>query len=154
MRLYKIEILKHPETFPVEREDYTGDGYTVEYVTRHLVDHELREQWELSGISDERSYYNFFLPSENKLYRSRSSARDKVKIVERWGGKARILEAEVSEFIPVEEANLRRRKKRDDERVRKLEEQIHEIKSKYAHVVTLQKLNDMKARMGLDGEAT
>ena len=146
MRLYRIEILQQPETVrvPVEWEPHVLVGFT------RLADDELHAQW-VDEFGADKEYFN---PSENKLYRSRSSARDKVRAVERWGGKARILEAEVSEFIPVEEANLRRRKKRDDERVRKLEEQIHEIKSKYAHVVTLQKLNDMKARMGLDGEAT
>lgn len=153
MRLYKIEILEQPETFSVEREEYVGDGYTVEYVTQHLVDPVKRDHWEASGIASEQDYHHFFLPSETKLYRSRTSARDKVKAVERWGGKARILEAEVSEFIPVEEANLRRRKVRDDDRVRKLEEQIHEIKSKYANAVSLQKLEDAKRRMGLGRES-
>ncbi|HEY4534806.1 MAG TPA: hypothetical protein VIG71_02340 [Enteractinococcus sp.] len=148
MRLYKFEITQLPKTII---ESHPGDD--IYYHTVHLADPVLRKEWEGTGFSTKDSYYNFFLPSENKLYRSRSSARDKVKAVERWGGKARILEAEVSEFIPVEEANLRRRKERDDERVRKLEEQIKEIKSKYAHAVTLQKLNDMKARMGLDEEA-
>jgi|SRR5690625_2796130 len=129
MRLYKIEILERPKTYTVEREDYQGDGYTVEYVTHHLVDDRLREKWELSGISDERSYFNFFLPSENKIYRSRSSARDKVKAVERWGGQARILEAEVSEFIPVEEANQRRKNERNQARIRKLQDQINAIQA-------------------------
>jgi len=130
MRLYKIEILERPETYKVEREDYQGDGYTVEYVTYHLADLKLRTEWELSGIGDERNHFSFFLPSENKIYRSRSSARDKVKAVERWGGKARILEAKVSEFIPVEKANLRRKRERDQRRIEKLQQKIAEIESK------------------------
>ena len=128
MRLYRIEILQQPETVrvPVEWEPHVLVGFT------RLADDELHAQW-VDEFGTDKEYFN---PSESKLYRSRSSARDKVKAVERWGGKARILEAEVSEFIPVEEANLRRRKKRDQERIEKLEQQIHEIKSKQAHEAT------------------
>jgi hypothetical protein len=120
MRLYRIEILQQPETVrvPVVWEPHVLVGFT------RLADDELHAQW-VDEFGADKEYFN---PSENKLYRSRSSARDKVKIVERWGGKARILEAEVSEFIPVEEANKRRRIKCDLERIKKLEDKIMHIK--------------------------
>lgn len=120
MRLYKIEILQSPETVrvPVEWEPGVFVGFT------RLADDELHAQW-VDEFGADKEYFN---PSESKLYRSRSSARDKVKAVERWGGQARILEAEVSEFIPVEEANKRRRIKRDLERIKKLEDKIMHIK--------------------------
>jgi len=121
MRLYKIEILQSPETVhvPVEWEPGIFVGFT------RLADDELHAQW-VDEFGADKEYFN---PSESKLYRSRSSARDKVRAVERWGGKARILEAEVSEFIPVEEANLRRKRERDQARIEKLRQKIAEIES-------------------------
>lgn len=148
MRLYKIQVIKRPEAAWL---DFTGEDYLfpVSSDNRNLP-HEWQDHCE-HVFGEMRDFHP---PFTNRAYLSRSSAKSRLDLFKRWGGEAVLLEAEVSEFIPVEEANLRRRKKRDDERVRKLEEQIHEIKSKYAHAVTLQKLNDMKARMGLDGEAT
>ena len=121
MRLYRIEILQQPETVrvPVEWEPHVLVGFT------RLADDELHAQW-VDEFGADKEYFN---PSESKLYRSRSSARDKVKIVERWGGKARILEAEVSEFIPVEEANQRRKNERNQARIRKLQDQINAIQA-------------------------
>lgn len=120
MRLYRIEILQQPETVrvPVEWEPHVLVGFT------RLADDELHAQW-VDEFGADKEYFN---PSESKLYRSRSSARDKVKIVERWGGKARILEAEVSEFIPVEEANLRRKQQRAQQRIDKLRAEIDRIR--------------------------
>ena len=123
MRLYKFEITQFPKTII---ESHPGDD--IYYHTVHLADPVLRKEWEGTGFSTKDSYYNFYLPSENKLYRSRSSARDKVRAVERWGGKARILEAEVSEFIPVEEANLRRKQQRAQQRIDKLRAEIDRIR--------------------------
>ena len=121
MRLYKIEILQSPETVrvPVEWEPGVFVGFT------RLADDELHAQW-VDEFGADKEYFN---PSESKLYRSRSSARDKVKAVERWGGQARIMEAEVSEFIPVEEANQRRKNERNQARIRKLQDQINAIQA-------------------------
>lgn len=112
MRLYKIEITEKPELISEEHGD--DDVY---YSTLHLADPALREEWENSGITTKDSHFHFFLPSETRLYRSRSSARDKQKIVERWGGRAHILEAEVSEFIPSEDAKRKREISRLEERL-------------------------------------
>src|SRR5690625_1212406 len=121
MRLYKIEILQSPETVrvPVEWEPGVFVGFT------RLADDELHAQW-VDEFGADKEYFN---PSESKLYRSRSSARDKVKAVERWGGRARILEAEVSEFVPIEEANQRRKNERNQARIRKLQDQINAIQA-------------------------
>ena len=121
MRLYRIEILQQPETVrvPVEWEPHVLVGFT------RLADDELHAQW-VDEFGADKEYFN---PSENKLYRSRSSARDKVRAVERWGGKARILEAEVSEFVPIEEANQRRKNERNQARIRKLQDQINAIQA-------------------------
>lgn len=115
MRLYKIQITHYP---PMTVETHPEDD--VYFKTHHLADPALREAWEMSGITGKESHYHFFLPSETKLYRSRSSARDKQLIVERWGGKAQILEAEVSEFIPIADANRKREIARLEERLGEL----------------------------------
>jgi hypothetical protein len=124
MRLYKMEITEYPKlTTPASGNVRMPDGYVESYPKG------LEDEWVEFCEAEFNGFRSFFLPNENKLYRSRSSARDKVKIVERWGGKARILEAEVSEFIPVEEANLRRKRERDQRRIEKLRQKIAEIES-------------------------
>lgn len=114
MRLYTFEITHVPAEsqtyidFPngvsrkVQDSSWKPEGW-VEYLDEMA---DIGARWALIAIDEG---YKFFWPSEDVLYRSRSSARDKVKIVERWGGQARILEAEVSEFVPVEQANRRRK---------------------------------------------
>lgn len=133
MRLYKIMITKEPETVTENHIYVFRDEHNLPYeqVTpeQHLADPELRKKWEASGIPSKELFYRFFLPSEKKLYRSRSSAQDKVDIVRRWGGEAVLLEAEVSEFIPIEEANLRRKNERNQARIRKLQDQINAIQA-------------------------
>lgn len=133
MRLYTFEITHVPAEsqtyidFPngvsrkVQDSSWKPEGW-VEYLDEMA---DIGARWALIAIDEG---YRFFWPSEDVLYRSRSSARDKVKIVERWGGKARILEAQVSEFIPVEEANKRRKAERDQQRIERLKDKIHAIK--------------------------
>lgn len=109
MRLYKIQITE----VPTECDD-------LRYFIVHDNFVEKRREWKPEGWEDYvaeriaagtnwKPDQHFFWPSEDKFYRSRSTAREKQLIVERWGGKAIILEAEVSEFIPVAEANKRRK---------------------------------------------
>lgn len=134
MRLYRIEITHLPETVNEYRDgepyyDPWGEPVTPTLVTKHLADPVLRKQWEDENPDRADVNYDFFWPSETKLYRSRSSARDKVKIVERWGGEARILEAEVGEFIPIQEANQLRKQQRAQERIDKLRAEIDRIRN-------------------------
>jgi hypothetical protein len=113
MRLFKIEITNVPAWFGVGKPD-GWEKYVAEMI-------EEGRNWQ----PDER----FFWPSTDKFYRSRSSAAEKVAIVERWGGSARILEAEVSDFIPVAEANALRKRRRDNARIEKLRAKIREIEA-------------------------
>ncbi|MDU3273367.1 MAG: hypothetical protein E7D41_08305 [Cutibacterium sp.] len=48
------------------------------------------------------------MPSTSRVYRSRSSAQDRVDLVNRWGGNATLVEADV-EWVPSDEARRRRR---------------------------------------------
>lgn len=53
----------------------------------------------------------FFWPKTDGVWKSRSTAKRRVDMIERWGGKATVLEAE-AEFIPVAEANAKRAARR------------------------------------------
>lgn len=119
MRLYKIEITQRPELVtPRNTEDRRiPEGYVESYPAG------LEQEWVEHCEAMWGEFRSFFLPSETKVYRSRSSARDKQKIVERWGGRARILEAEVSEFIPSEDAKRKRE-------IARLEERLEDLKWK------------------------
>lgn len=77
------------------------------------------DRWAVNKV--DRNDYSFFWPSQDKIYRSRTSARDKQLIAQRWGAKAIILEAEVGEFVEVNEARNRRERERNIERARRLE---------------------------------
>lgn len=121
MRLYKIEITERPLVSLYERQWH--DGTEIGYI--RLSDDEMHAKW-VEAFGDDESFY---LPSETKLYRSRSSAQDKVRITERWGGKAVILEAEVSEFIPVAEANARRKIQAMNERANRLQSKVDLIRT-------------------------
>lgn len=61
----------------------------------------------------------FHFPSDRKIYRSRSSAQDRVNLINRWGGNAVLMECEPN-WIPVEQANKQRRNRARRTRVEKL----------------------------------
>lgn len=61
----------------------------------------------------------FFLPDENKVFRSRSSAKERVDIAERWGFDAVVLECE-PQWIEAGEAARRRKASRDRRRAEAL----------------------------------
>lgn len=132
MRLYKIEITN----IPAECDDIHLVSTGENYVTNHRNwkpkgwDEHVAECAERGELWAMNCTY-FFWPSTDKFYRSRSSAQEKVNIVERWGGSARILEAQVSEFVPVAEANRRRQEERDRVRAQKLRKKAAEIMAKH-----------------------
>lgn len=76
----------------------------------------------------------FFLPDQEKVFRSRSSAQERVHIVQRWGGDAEVLEAS-PEWTEVGEAARRRKRERDLARAEKLRKQASELEQ--AHSVSL-----------------
>lgn len=64
--------------------------------------------------------HQFFIPSDRPIYRSRSSAQARVNLINRWGGAAVLVEADV-DWVPVEVANARRRNRRRRDRAAKLQ---------------------------------
>lgn len=81
-------------------------------------------QWAIDLIEDG---YTFVWPNLGDMFKSRSSAVARARRAERWGATVTIMEAEVGEFIPVAEANARRKAKRDQVRIEKLRAKIREI---------------------------
>lgn len=77
--------------------------------------------------------HEFFLPSDRKIYRSRSAAQARVDLINRWGGAAELVEAEVN-WVPVAEAN----------RLRKRDRTLAAIERKNAEIGKLyEKLRDL-----------
>ena len=115
MRLYKLEIIEDPACFKNEQ----GIILPVKNTEAWIEFCMNRPRGEVE---------DYYSPSESKFFKSRSSVAERVASVEFWGGKARILEAQVSKFVPIEEANARRKAERDQVRIAKLEAQIRKIK--------------------------
>lgn len=63
-------------------------------------------QWAIDLIEDG---YTFVWPNMGDMFKSRSSAVARARRAERWGATVTIMEAEVDPFIPVAEANARRK---------------------------------------------
>lgn len=127
-KLYKILITEVPEDCDslrwvwddkfqahVRSRDWKPAGWT-EYVRERILD---GAKW-----SEDQ---HFFWPSQDKTYRSRSTAAEKAAIVERWGGKAIILEADVSAFVPVKQAKAQRAYQRKLAQVEKAESRAEEL---------------------------
>lgn len=80
--------------------------------------------WAVDLIEED---YEFVWPNMGGMFKSRSAARARAKRAERWGATVTIMEAEVSEFIPVSVANAIRKAKRDQVRINRLKAKIREI---------------------------
>lgn len=146
MNLYKIEITKVPD----DSLRYVGRMIVDEYSGDQPEDvYDHNPEWRPDGWEEHVEWvaeneaapwaircredgYPFFWPSETKTYKSRSSAREKQQAVERWGGKARILVAEVGPWEYVEDVTQRRRNLRDLARADRLREEALAIESHVA----------------------
>lgn len=113
MRLYKMEVTKQPGRFV----NFNGV----------VLPDQNKDEWIVFCLEKWGKVIDYFNPSEDRLYKSRSSALDKVRIVEFYGGEAQLLEAEVSPFLPVEMMNARRKRHRDSVRIEKLQAKIDAI---------------------------
>lgn len=140
-KLYKILITEVPAVCDDLRWEWDEDvqalvrtrGWKpagwVEYVRERILD---GAKW-----SEDQ---HFFWPSEDKTYRSRSTAAGKVAIVERWGGKAIILEADVSAFVPAVQAKAKRSYERKMA-------QVHRVEAKAAALLNEARILKMKSAM-------
>lgn len=95
------------------------DDDVEEYEDGHVEQVERAPWTEVQGAPDGWDAYcdekwgephQFFIPSDRPIYRSRSSAQARVNLINRWGGNAVLVEADV-DWVPVVVANARRRNK-------------------------------------------
>ena len=122
MKLYKAQNVAAEQD---ETDEYTGwrdeDGFgpwTEADGAPEGWDAYCQEKW-----GEERE---FFIPSDRPIYRSRSSAQARVNLINRWGGNAVLVEAEV-DWVPVEVANARRRMGRRETRISVLTDELFRL---------------------------
>jgi hypothetical protein len=131
MRLYKAQDVTAESA--TDFEDEEGSFDTIAWDERKAPSTEAEGApagWDQHCIDVWGEPHEFFTPSDRRIYRSRSSAQERVDLINRWGGKAVLVEADVN-WVPVEIANRRRkaakiRAKRDrlEHHVRVLEAQL------------------------------
>lgn len=68
--------------------------------------------WKCDGLC----FKPFFWPNTDKVFRSRSSAQARVDIINRWGGRAVLVEC-TPEWMTVSAANARRKRERIKQRI-------------------------------------
>ena len=78
------------------------EGWDEYVVANDLVD---RRETERQGHT---VYMTFRWPSTERNYKSRSSAKDRVNLIEMWGGTAELMET-TTDWTPVEVANRQRK---------------------------------------------
>lgn len=97
-------------------------------------------QWAVDLAVDS---YPFVWPNMGGMFQSRSAARARAKRAERWGATVTIMEAEVSEFVPVAEANARRKIQAMNERADRLQSKVDLIRTQSEVVAIKAGLNDL-----------
>lgn len=107
MKLYKVEITAYPSGSMIEDDnDFTGDFMHPDpaWTPEGWLDNDLaREQW-VERHGDTR----FFWPSTNRLYQSRSGARDRAALIEAYGATAVVIESEPIVWLTPEVRRARR----------------------------------------------
>ncbi|HJX77314.1 hypothetical protein [Glutamicibacter sp.] len=97
-------------------------------------------QWAVDLIEDD---YKFVWPNMGGMFKSRSAARERAKRAERWGATVTIMEAEVSEFVPVAEANARRKIQAMNVRADRLQSKADLIRTQSEVVAIKAGINDL-----------
>lgn len=77
----------------------------------------------------------FFWPKTGVPYMSRSSAQRRVDIINRWGGKAVLLEC-TPEWVTVADANASRERRRIHDRITKLQDALQVERAKFEAVAS------------------
>jgi hypothetical protein len=116
MRLYKAQNV----TGQIDDEGYVNTVLSESYEPEDWAEY-CHQEW--------GEYREFFWPTDHKIYRSRSAAQSRVDLINRWGGAAVLLEADV-EWIPIEEANRRRERARLAQRIARKQAELEALKSK------------------------
>ena len=124
-RLYKAQYVGPEEGFE-ELEEFEN-GWFVEVPPPPMTEAEgAPEGWDAHCLEVWGKPHMFSIPSDRPIYRSRSSAQNRVDLINRWGGNAVLVETE-TDWIPVSKANARRRNKARRARINKLANKAAQI---------------------------
>lgn len=126
MRLYKAQDVTAETATDFEDEDGLFD--TIAWEERKAPSTEAEGApagWDQHCIDVWGGPHEFFIPSDRPIYRSRSSAQDRVNLINRWGGHAVLVETDTN-WTPVTVANQQRKKARlEERRAKALADVIH-----------------------------
>jgi len=135
MRLYKMQITSVPEEAILRVDiDHEAKTRTIVFDSKwqpegwreHVDDAiEFNDAFWAKRAKDDG--YRFFWPKQDKVYLSRTTAVGRKNLVEFWGGKAIVLEAEVGEFIEAETAKRNRQLDRDIAKAGRLREKAEKL---------------------------
>lgn len=92
-------------------------------------------EWEPEGWAEnpdsrdrDGNFREFSWPAAGKVYKSRSSATDRAALIESYGATAVVMET-TTDWLPIEDANKLRKRRRDAVRIAKLQAKIAEIEA-------------------------
>ena len=149
-RVYTVEIIDYPEAFLIwKTEDeiagWERDCYLVEL---HRVNGDVLygypnpawqpEGWtEYAEVNDIRTRAGniprFFWPDTTRIYKSRSSAARRKRLIEQWGATAEIYEADLA-WQPIAGADARRQLARIQQRIKAAEERVENLRIRAAYL--------------------
>ena len=149
-RVYTVEIIDYPEAFLVWKTDdeiasWESDSYVGELhrdngeVLYGFLDPTWQpEGWtEYAEDNDIRTRAGniprFFWPDTTRIYKSRSSATRRKRLIEQWGAVAEIYEADLA-WQPVAGANARRQLARVQQRIKAAEERVENLRVRAAYL--------------------
>ncbi|WP_334153035.1 hypothetical protein [Microbacterium sp.] len=106
----------------------------LDYAMQHFDDYEPEgwreyaiEKWGEDCDRWDDGYQPFFMPSDDRIYRSRSAAQARVNLINRWGGTAVLMEC-TPVWDTVSAANARR----ENDRI------LRRVERKYAEIAALE----------------
>lgn len=147
-RIYKAEFLGWPDEALVWVNEALLDDWQIEQaIDSKQVDGAwlyrlVREGWQPdgweeyarvqwpAGIDLDCQHFEvapFFWPSTDRLYRSRSSAQARVDLITQWGGKAVVIESDLT-WRTVATANAERAAARKQKRLDRLYAEIRKVR--------------------------
>ena len=151
-RVYTVEIVQYPEESLVwktadEVSGWERDCYLVELhrVDGHVLYGYPNSAWQPEGWTEYAedndirtragNIPRFFWPDTTRIYKSRSSAARRKRLIEQWGATAEIYEADLA-WQPVAAANARRKLARVQERIAAAEERVENLRIRAAYLKT------------------
>ena len=125
MKLYKAQDVA-PQ---VDDDEFIDDYISLAESTPSTEEEGAPEGWDAYCLEKWGEPREFFFPSDRKIYRSRSAAQMRVDIINRWGGSAILVEADVN-WVPVAEANRRRKQARIEQAIERKSAEVGKLYEK------------------------